>query len=119
MRPRPFGVVVIVVFELFNGITFLLATTATVPGLGEGGLVTLAGYGDLARDSAAVIAVLAIIGAIGLWFLSKRAWVLTMVLVGVALVFGLYSWWLGEPNFPRLLLNAIIAFYLNQPAVQE
>ena len=42
-----------------------------------------------------------------------------MVLVGIALVFGLYSWWLGEPNYPRLLLNAVIALYLNQSAVRE
>jgi hypothetical protein len=37
----------------------------------------------------------------------------------VALVIGLYSWWLGEPNYARLLLNAVMALYLNQEAVRE
>jgi hypothetical protein len=119
VRVRPLGIVVIVVFELINALTFLLAIDATIPGLGEGGLSRLAASGDVARGAAYAVGILAVVAAIGLWFLMRRAWVLTMVLVGTALVFGLYSWWLGEANYVRLFLNAIIALYLNQAAVRE
>jgi uncharacterized membrane protein (DUF2068 family) len=119
MRPRPLGIVVIVVFELVNAVSFLLAANTSLPGLGESGLTQMSERSDLGRVAADVFGVLAIVAVIGLWFLSRRAWVLTMVLVGIALVFGLYSWWLGTPNYPRLLLNAIIALYLNQSAVRE
>jgi hypothetical protein len=119
MRTRPLGIVVIVVFELINAGSFLLGANGIVPSLGESGLSRMSELGDAGRVAADVIGVLAIIAAIGLWLLSRRAWVLTMALVGVALVFGLYSWWLGEPNHLRLLLNAIMALYLNQSAVRE
>src|SRR5262245_43015428 len=119
MRSRPLGIVVIVVFLLFNAITFLLAANTDIPGLGESGLSQLSEVGNAGQITADVLGVLAIVAAIGLWFLSRRAWVLTMVLVGIALTFGLYSWWLGEPNYVRLLLNAIMALYLNQAAVRE
>jgi hypothetical protein len=119
MRPRPLGIVVIVVFELINAASFLLGANGIVPSLGESGLNRLSEMGEPGRFAADLIGVLAIVAAIGLWLLSRRAWVLTMVLVGVALVFGLYSWWLGEPNHLRLLLNAIMALYLNQSAVRE
>jgi hypothetical protein len=119
MRSRPLGIVVIVVFALINAVSFLLAVNATIPGLGESGLSKIAELGNIGDVVADALGVLAILAAIGLWFLNRRAWVLTMVLVGTALVFGLYSWWLGEPNYVRLLLNAIMALYLNQSAVRE
>jgi hypothetical protein len=115
---RPLGVVVIVLFELINTVTALLALTGVIPKFGEGGIAALAERGELWRDLTIAIYLLAIVASVGLWFLSRRAWVLTMMLVGAALLLGLYSWSLGDPNFPRLLLNAIIALYLNQPAVQ-
>jgi uncharacterized membrane protein (DUF2068 family) len=119
MRARPLGIVVIVVFELINAATFLLAANTVIPGLGESSLTQISELGEAGRLIANVIGVLAIVAAIGLWFLLRRAWVLTMVLVGVALVLGLYSWWAGEPNYSRLLLNAVMALYLNQTAVRE
>lgn len=119
MRPRPLGIVVIVVFELVNAAAFLLAANTTLPGLGDSVMKQIAESGDVARVVANAYGALAIVAVIGLWFLSRRAWALTMLLVGVALVFGLYAWWLGEPNYPRLVLNAIIALYLNQSAVRE
>jgi hypothetical protein len=119
MRARPLGIVVIVVFSLFNAVTFLIAANYVIPGLGESALNNVSELGQAGRITADAIGVLAIVAAIGLWFLSRRAWVLTMVLVGVALVIGLYSWWLGEPNYARLLLNAVMALYLNQAAVRE
>jgi hypothetical protein len=119
MRTRPLGIVVIVVFELFNAITFLLAVNTTIPGLGESGLSQLSQLGNVGNAVANIVGLIAIVAAVGLWLLGRRAWVLTMVLVGLALTFGLYSWWLGEPNYMRLLLNAVMALYLNQSAVRE
>jgi hypothetical protein len=115
---RPLGVAIIVVFELANAVLFLLTVHGVVPGLGEGNIRDLAAQSDVYRAALSAVALLALVAAVGLWFLSRRAWVLMMVLVGTALVLGLYSWAIGQPSYPRLFLGAIIAMYLNQPAVQ-
>jgi hypothetical protein len=118
VRSRPLGVAVIVLFELLNMLLFLLAAWDVIPGFGDGAIRDAAQSSDLARAAVTVMALTGIVAAVGLWFLSRRAWVLTMVLVGITLVLGLYSWAIGEPAYLRILLNAVIALYLNQPAVQ-
>ena len=118
VRSRPLGVAVIVVFELLNIVMFLLAVYGVVPSFAETGLRDLAAGGDANRAALTVVALVGLVACAGLWFLSRRAWVLMMVLAGIVLILGLYSWALGEPNFVRLFLNAVVALYLNQPAVQ-
>jgi intracellular septation protein A len=118
-RIRPLGIAVIVLFELVNMSIFLLAVWGIGPRVGEGTIYEVSATSDAARIALTAVALIGIVAAIGLWFLSRRAWVVTMVLIGIMLVFGLWSWAIGEPSFVRILINAVIALYLNQPAVQR
>jgi len=111
-------VVVIVLFELVNVASLLLAIYGLVPSLAERSLRDLAAQGDIGKGAVTAFCILALLACVGMWFLSQRAWVLTMVLVGTALVLGLYSWTQADPNFARLFVNAVIALYLNQGEVQ-
>jgi hypothetical protein len=64
-------------------------------------------------------AIVIIFGALWLWMLSRRGWVFTMVLVGLALVANLYFWFIGEPHWIRMTVQAFSAFYLNSAPVRE
>ena len=115
-RERPLGVAVIGIFLLANaavavaeaafderGFTRLASLTSS----GEWGLPTI-----LALSAAGTVA------AIGLWLGSRRAWVLTMLLVGFSLILDLALYWAGEPRYLRMALDVVLAFYLNQGAVR-
>ena len=65
------------------------------------------------------VAVLRLIAALGLWLGWRRAWPLTMLLVGTGLVFSLYLYAVGDPPYARLAIDIIIAFYLNQGIVRD
>jgi hypothetical protein len=42
-----------------------------------------------------------------------------MLVVGIGLLAGLTMYGRGDPYYPRLVLNVIMAFYLNQGAVRR
>ncbi len=56
-----------------------------------------------------------------LWLatLSRRGWALTMVLVGIGLIGNLYLWFLNEPNFVRMAIQAATALYLNSAPIRR
>ena len=76
---------------------------------------------DVSVGVLAAIAALKVVAAVGLWVGSKRAWVLTMLLVGLSLVIliALYLSGVDEPRYLRLAINVVIAFYLNQGLVHD
>ena len=53
-----------------------------------------------------------------LWTLSRRGWVLTMVLVGVGLTTNLLLWGINEPAWVRMAILSLTAFYLNSAPVR-
>lgn len=59
--------------------------------------------------------VLAIIGMVRL---RRWGWVLTMVLVGVGLIIGIWSYFQGTFNYLGMIVNIVIVFYMNQRDVQ-
>ncbi len=65
------------------------------------------------------VAVLRLVAAVGLWLGWRRAWPLTMLLVGTGLLFSLYLYALGDPPYARLAIDIVIAFYLNQGIVRD
>ncbi len=66
-----------------------------------------------------VLAILTIIGAIGLLLRTRWGWVMTMLLVGINLLVGLIDVAIGEPRFIVLLIHVVTAFYLNQRSVRS
>jgi hypothetical protein len=116
VKRRPLGISIIVVMQtllavgLLAGVatnTDILSTTPDQP-LGTEARVLYVGW-----------AMMNLLFAFWLWRVKRRGWVLTMVLTGLALTANLAQWWLGEPNFVRMSLQAVTAFYLNSAPVRE
>ena len=49
----------------------------------------------------------------------RRAWVLTMLLVGISLTLNLWLYWTGQHLYLRMAIDVVLAMYLNQGAVRE
>ena len=65
----------------------------------------------------AVISILAFT-AIGLWFGLRQAWVSAMVLIGIGLVYNIWSYLEGTPLYLNMVFNVFAVFYLNERSVQ-
>jgi uncharacterized membrane protein (DUF2068 family) len=120
IRPaRPLGVALVALFMLADALVGGLEALGALPELLDRGPVLDAS--DVSASVLAAVAALKVVAAVGLWMGSRRAWVLTMLLVGLSLValIVLYLAGVGEPRYLRLAINVVIAFYLNQGVVQE
>ena len=116
MRRRPLGIWVITVLQFTLAVTLLLAAVTNLDILSE---VPGRQLGDQARVVYGVWVAITGVTAALLWRLSRRGWVLTMVLTGLSLTANLALWWAGEANYLRLGLQAVVAFYLNSAPVRE
>jgi lysylphosphatidylglycerol synthetase-like protein (DUF2156 family) len=114
---RPLGVAVIAVFLFVDAVVALLQLAGDTPVTTQ--TQTLLKVSDLAPGGVLLLAALRVVAAVGLWRGSRRAWVLAMVLVGIGLVLSLYLYTLGDPPYVRMLIDVVIAFYLNQGAVRD
>lgn len=56
---------------------------------------------------------------IGLLQLRSRAWLWAMMLLGLSLMQNLYAYWLGNPDFFNMAIDAFFVLLLNQTEVQE
>jgi hypothetical protein len=120
IRPaRPLGVALIALFLLVDAVAGGLEALGRMPDLVDRG--PLLDASDISAGALAAIAALKVFAAVGLWLGSKRAWVLTMLLVGLSLLIliALYLSGADEPRYLRLAINVVIAFYLNQGLVRE
>ena len=55
---------------------------------------------------------------LGLLWLKRWGWVLTMILTGIGLSLAIWNYFQGRPNYVGLVLSLAIVFYLNQREVQ-
>ena len=108
---------VIAIFLLLDGLLGAIEVLADAPWTTRRAF--LADVHPLVPTIVLAFAVLQFMAAVGLWRGSRRAWVLTMIVVGVSLVSALILWWVGRPSFPTMAIEVVIAFYLNQGAVRE
>ena len=112
MRPRPWGIYVVIGLQIALFVTLLPWFSENFPGL------TPADNVNLSREIYVAWGVLNLAAALWLWSLSRRGWVLTMILVGVGLVGNLYLWAIGEPTWVRMAIQALTAFYLNSSSIR-
>jgi hypothetical protein len=115
MRRRPWGIWVVIGLQIALAVTWLPWFAETFPGASPIGGIPL---DELWRDFYLGWAVLNILAALWLWTLSRRGWVLTMLLVGLGLIGNLVLWLLNEPNWIRMAIQAMTAFYLNSSPVR-
>ncbi len=67
----------------------------------------------------AVVAVLSLVGGVGMLRLRPWAWVVAMLLEGYALTLYLWAYFRGHPLYLQMLIAAVIVFYLNTRAVRH
>lgn len=109
---RPFGVYVIALMLVLNGLAVGLS-------------VLLEDQFDLDRSLNPAETLKFSIGfptifiAFALLMLWRWAWVTTMLLTGLNLATGLYLYLDGNPNYISMVINIFIVFYLNQREVQR
>jgi uncharacterized membrane protein (DUF2068 family) len=65
------------------------------------------------------ITALLLVVIVGLYRLQRWAWMATMILQGIALAYGIWTYFQGGQPYLSLLINMAIVFYLNQREVQE
>ena len=116
MRRRPWGIWVVVGLQFALAITLLPWVAESFPGVSPIAEISAT---DLWHDIYIGWAIVNVLAALWLWTLSRRGWVLVMVLVGVGLVANLYLWFLGEPAWLRMAIQAATAFYLNSAPVRH
>jgi hypothetical protein len=114
---RPLGVAVIAVFLVIYALVALGQLAIDSPLTTRTN--TLLEIHEWMPGVVALVAVVRLLAAIGLWLGARRAWVLTMLVVGVGLFFSLYVYSVGDPPYVHMAIDIVIAFYLNQGAVRD
>lgn len=117
-RRRPFGVNVIVVLLLLDFAASALA-----------GILVPFGWSEVPRELrfeaavdiafAVVQGLASLVVAFGLLRLRHWAWYGVMILTGMSLLVAIWQYFRGFQPYIELLLNSLIAFYLNQREVQR
>ena len=116
-RVRPLGVVVIALFLVADAIVAIGQVTfdTSLSTRSE----TLLDINEFMPAFVVILGVFKVVAAVGLWFGHRWAWIVSMLVVGVGLVFSMYLYWLGDPSYARMAIGVVIAFYLNQGAVRD
>ena len=60
-----------------------------------------------------------VLAVLGLLFLQRWGWVLTMIMTGIGLSATIWSYFDGNPRYFPMLVYLVIVFYLNQRDVQS
>lgn len=123
---RPFGVAVIALLLLSNGLLSLVQLAYELRQCaGEhSGRVSVTMFVDSCSQLSGVnwatlpFTLIGIALAWGLWTLRPRMWTYTMFVQGVFLVVQLYDYFQGEPVFLNLTVSVFTVLYLNQSDVQ-
>ena len=108
----PFGVTIIAILLAIGGIGSLLSgltVLAVIPILG----ILLAGVFFIIG-----LAYFAV--AYGLWIGASWAWIITLILCGIAIIVGIGSIVVGHfGSLFLIIINGIVIYYLYQPNVKE
>ena len=59
-----------------------------------------------------------VLAVLGMLFLKRWGWILTMLLTGFGLAFAIWSYFQGKPHYIPMVIYLVIVFYLNQRDVQ-
>ncbi len=113
----PFGIVAVSILRLIDAVSLIYLFLDIGP-RPIGGVPIIGNSSDLTRALDLALAVLVIVGVIGLLLFKRWGWVLTMVLVGLALAGDLIRVAIGEPAYLGLFLHVAAAFYLNGRSVR-
>ena len=116
--PLPLGLWAVAALLVVGGVGFVMAALDVGPPFLAGGLVGIqeASWGNTALI---VVGAAMIVAAVGLLLRVQSAWGLTMLIVGLGLAVNLIAYIGGDPNFLRMAIFVLMAFYLNARPVRE
>ena len=114
---RPLGIAVVAIFLAINTAMLVVQLLADTP-FGTR-METLDELHSWTPAFFVVVAGASLLAAAGLWLGYRWAWALAMLVVGVSLVASLFLYWRGDPPYPRMAIDVVLAFYLNQGAVRD
>lgn len=125
MKPsRPTGITVLAILEFIFGILILLAGIA-VAAISGSGMLSTVGYAFLAGMAVLVGGVFIVLGLVvllvgwGMWTGKGWAWILSVVLYILGVIFGLYSIASGSlTSVVSLLIEAFLLWYMFRPHVK-
>jgi hypothetical protein len=110
---RPFGIYVIIGLQVLNILANFTDLVRVQLGMSTLALPNVQDSRILLVFNIA-IALLLVAIIIGLWRYQYWAWFATMVVTGIALVVGIWQYFNGGTPYVNLLLNSLVALYLNQ-----
>jgi uncharacterized membrane protein len=112
----PFGVVVVAMGYILNALLFALA----LAGIYGTSRVVVETFEETPLLRPVLIGLLGIEVLTALLLLRRHpvGWVLAMLLACLSLALLLALWYLGSPEYIRMVIFAAIAFYLNQREVR-
>ncbi len=116
--PLPLGLWVVAALLVVGGVGFLLAVFEIGPPFLAGGLVGIKDS-QMGQGVLVITGVGMLVAAVGLLLRVPAAWGLTMLIVGIGLVVNLIAYFTGDPNFLRMVIFVLMAFYLNGRPVRE
>jgi hypothetical protein len=116
--PLPLGLWVVAALLVVGGAGFLMAVLDIGPPFLAGGLVSIQDS-QVGQVTLVVVGVAMIAAAAGLLLRMQAAWGLTMLLVGLGLAVNLLAYISGDPNYLRMTIFVLMAFYLNARPVRE
>ncbi|WP_420642647.1 hypothetical protein [Candidatus Leptofilum sp.] len=118
-RKRPFGLMVILVLELLQLVTWgVFLYLLTIPEL-DIAVEEILDVSTLAYRIQIGSMLLLLIALPGLWLLQRWGWILLMIQTGISLSMGIWQFFEGNPNYAGMFVNIAIVFYLNQWDVQQ
>lgn len=114
---RPFGLYIVIGLQTINALLLAL------------GLLTLQVVNqqiDLLVGNRLYFAYLSwllvaawLLASLGLFWLKRWGWTLTMILTGIGLAVNIWQYFQGAPNYQETIIHIVIVFYLNQREVQR
>jgi hypothetical protein len=118
VAPLPLGLWAVAALLIAGGVAFLMGAIGAGPSFLSGGMIGLQTSSE-GRVILAVLSVGMIVAAVGILLRIRLAWGLTMFIVLIGLAVNLLAYIGGDPNYLRLALFVVTAFYLNQRAVRD
>jgi hypothetical protein len=116
--PLPLGLWAVAALLAVGGVGFVMAALDVGPPFLAGGLVGIEGA-SWGNALLTIVGAAMIVSAGGLLLRVRSAWGLTMLIVGLGLAVNLIAYFSGDPNFLRMAIFVLMAFYLNQRPVRE
>ena len=117
-RRWPVGLVTIIALQLILAVLealFLLGWRQSLLGLRllvKNPIFYTEGFGWV------LVAVL-LLAVLGLLLQKRWGWFITMILTGIGLFYTIWSYSQGEPRYFPMVIDVVIALYLNQRDVQQ